>query len=112
MQASAILDALANDEIAREVILDAADRYRRILRAQARRLADLNYTRKFSKEAKDLILRDYHRVSTDQMIVSLSKIHPGRITPNKVRLAAERLGLESVMLIRRVERHNLLFATA
>lgn len=96
-----LLEALANDEIAREVILAAADRYRDILREECRRLATLNYTKKFSPEAKAMIQRDFGRIATDQLIVNLSKIHPGRITANKLRLAGYRLGHDGIRLQKR-----------
>ena len=96
-----LLEALANDEIARDVILAAADRYRMILREECRRLSQLNYNRQFSPEAKAMIQRDFGRIATDQLIVNLSKIHPGRITANKMRLAGYRLGHDGIRLQRR-----------
>ena len=96
-----LLEALANDEIARDVILAAADRYRAILREECKRLSQLNYNRKFSPEAKAMIQRDFGRIATDQLIVNLSKIHPGRITASKLRLAGYRMGHDGVRLQRR-----------
>ena len=105
-----LLEALANDEIARDVILAAADSYRAILREECRRLSQLNYNRKFSPEAKAMIKRDFGRIATDQLIVNLSKIHPGRITATKLRLAGYRLGHDGIRIQKRFAQQSSLSA--
>ncbi len=105
-----LLEALANDEIARDVILAAADHYRTILREECKRLATLNYNRKFSPEAKAMIKRDFGRIATDQLIVNLSKIHPGRITATKLRLAGYRLGHDGIRIQKRFAQQSSLSA--